>query len=97
MLFRSDRLGNGSGMIAQRGFRRPPTLHSDRLREAPVGYMFDVITNGLGAMPDYRSQIGVEDRWRIVAYLRALQLSQNATIDDLPADRRAELGSAAGN
>ncbi len=92
-----DRLGTGSGMIAQRGFRRPPTLHSDRLREAPVGYMFDVITNGFGAMPDYRSQIRVEDRWRIVAYTRALQLSQHATPADLPAGHRGLLDEPSGD
>jgi mono/diheme cytochrome c family protein len=74
-----SRVGDGNGMIPQRGYRHPPTYHSDRLRKAPLGYFFDVITNGFGAMPDYASQIPPDDRWRIVAYIRALQLSQNAT------------------
>jgi mono/diheme cytochrome c family protein len=72
-----DRVGNGLGMVVQRGYRQPPSLHLDRLRQAPAGHHFDVITNGFGAMPDYRAQIRPEDRWAIVAYLRALQLSQN--------------------
>jgi mono/diheme cytochrome c family protein len=92
-----DRTGSGNGMVVQRGFRRPPTFHQDRLREAPVGYLFDVITNGFGAMPDYRAQIRTEDRWLIVAYLRALQLSQNAGPDDVPADQRPLLSAATGN
>ena len=66
-------------MIVQRGFKQPPTYHQDRLRKAPLGYFFDVMTNGFGAMPDYASQIPPEDRWKIVAYIRALQLSQNAS------------------
>jgi hypothetical protein len=69
-------------MLPQRGYRHPPTYHQDRLRKAPLGYFFDVITNGFGAMPDYASQIPPDDRWRIVAYIRALQLSQNATAAD---------------
>ena len=72
-------------MVVQRGYRRPPSLHDDRLREAPVGHFFDVITNGFGAMPDYAAQIPVDDRWAIVAYVRALQLSQHATLADVPA------------
>jgi mono/diheme cytochrome c family protein len=75
-----SRLGDGNGMIVQRGFRRPPTYHQDRLRKAPLGYFFDIITNGFGAMPDYAAQIAPQDRWAIVAYIRALQLSQNATV-----------------
>ncbi|MBI2833361.1 MAG: cytochrome c [Acidobacteria bacterium] len=86
-----DRLGNGDGMIVRRGYRRPPSLHVDRLRAAPPGHFFDVMTNGFGAMPDYRHQISVPDRWAIVAYIRALQLSQRATIADVPAGRRREL------
>ena len=74
-----SRLGDGNGMIVQRGFQRPPTYHQDRLRKAPLGYFFDVITNGFGAMPDYAAQIAPADRWAIVAYIRALQLSQNAS------------------
>jgi len=76
------RMGDGNGMVPQRGYRHPPTFHQDRLRKAPVGYFFDVITNGFGAMPDYAMQVTPEDRWKIVAYIRALQLSQNATAAD---------------
>ena len=78
------RLGDGQGMIPKRGFRQPPTYHQDRLRRAPVGYLFDVATNGFGAMPDYASQISVDDRWKIVAYIRVLQLSQQGTTADVP-------------
>ena len=85
------RTGMGDGMIVRRGFRRPPTLHQDRLRSAPVGQLFDVITNGFGAMPDYAAQIAPADRWAIVAYVRALQLSEHAALTDVPADRRSEL------
>lgn len=70
-------LGDGNGMISRRGFIKPPTYHDDRLRNAPVGHFFDVITNGLGNMASYASQIPVADRWAIVAYIRALQLSHN--------------------
>ncbi|MBV9210952.1 MAG: cytochrome c, partial [Acidobacteria bacterium] len=69
--------GNGDGMIVRRGYRRPPSYHTDQLRQAPVGHFFDVMTNGWGAMPSYAAQIPVTDRWAIVAYIRALQLSQN--------------------
>jgi mono/diheme cytochrome c family protein len=86
-----DRTGSGNGMIVQRGFRRPPSYHEERLRNAPVGYFFDVMTNGFGAMQDYAAQVPVADRWAITAYIRALQLSHAATIDDVPADRRGEL------
>src|ERR1051326_852623 len=79
-----SRLGDGNGMIVQRGLRQPPSYHTERLRKAPLGYFFDVMTNGFGAMPDYASQIPSRDRWNIVAYIRALQLSQNATASDLP-------------
>jgi mono/diheme cytochrome c family protein len=70
--------GNGDGMIARRGFNKPlpASYHQDRLRQAPVGHFFDAMTNGWGAMPSYASQIPVEDRWKIIAYIRALQLSQ---------------------
>jgi mono/diheme cytochrome c family protein len=80
-------------MIEQRGFNHPPpqSYHVDRLRQAPVGYFFDVITNGLGAMPDYAAQIEPRDRWAIVAYVRVLQLSQHASVDDVPAAERAAL------
>lgn len=89
-----DRLGNGLGMIVRRGFRRPPSYHIDRLRQVPNGYIFDVITNGFGAMPDYSAQIQPADRWAIVSYIRALQLSQQATINDVPAAERAQLQGA---
>ena len=85
------RTGEGNGMIVQRGFRQPPSYMEDRLRNAPVGYFFDVMTHGFGAMQDYASQLPVADRWAIAAYIRALQYSQRATIDDVPADHRADL------
>ncbi len=83
--------GRGDGMVVQRGYRRPPSFHIDRLRQQPPGYFYDVITNGFGAMPDYATQIPVGDRWAIVAYLRALQMSENATLADVPEDVRARL------
>jgi mono/diheme cytochrome c family protein len=79
-----DRTGSGNGMVVQRGYKQPPSYHQDRLRNADVGYFFDVITNGFGAMPDYRAQIAPRDRWAIVAYIRALQYSQNAPAADVP-------------
>ncbi|HLH17846.1 MAG TPA: cytochrome c [Bryobacteraceae bacterium] len=90
-----DRLGTGNGMVVRRGYRHPPSYHIDRLRQAPNGYFYDVITNGFGAMPDYAAQIPVRDRWAIVAYVRALQLSQNASINDVPADARGQLTQGA--
>ena len=83
--------GQGNGMVVQRGFRAPPSYHEARLRAAPAGYFFDVMTHGFGAMSDYASQVSVSDRWAIAAYIRALQRSQQATIDDVPVARRAEL------
>jgi len=81
-----SRLGDGNGFIPSRGFaRKPPSFHIVRLQKAPLGYFYDVITNGFGIMPDYASQITPADRWKIVAYVRALQLSQNATRADVPA------------
>jgi mono/diheme cytochrome c family protein len=88
-------LGDGNGMVVQRGLRQAASFHQDRLREERVGYFFDVITNGFGAMPDYAAQIPVRDRWLIVAYVRALQLSQHASVDDVPADRRGDLDAPA--
>jgi mono/diheme cytochrome c family protein len=80
-----SRLGDGNGIVPSRGFaRKPPSFHIDRLRKAPLGYFFDVMTRGFGMMPDYASQISPEDRWKIVAYVRALQLSQNATSAEVP-------------
>jgi len=79
-----SRTGDGKGMIVQRGFQPPPSYHTDRLRKAPLGYFYGVVTNGFGAMPEYASQIPPRDRWDIVAYIRALQLSQNASTTDVP-------------
>ena len=90
-----DRVGNGNGMIVQRGYRRPPSLHDARLRAAATGYFFDVITNGFGVMPSYAMQVPVRDRWAIVAYIRALQLSQHATLADVPAAEILKLGADA--
>jgi cytochrome c553 len=83
--------GNGNGMIVERGFSEPPSYHIQRLRDSPVGHFFGVMTNGFGAMYSYGSRISPEDRWRIAAYIRALQVSQNGTIEDVPADQRANL------
>jgi len=88
------RTGAGDGMIVRRGYRKPPTFHQDRLRQAAPGYTFDVITNGFGAMPDYAQQIPVRDRWAIVAYIKALQRSQNAAVGTVPAEARAALDAA---
>ena len=90
------RLGDGDGMIVRRGFRKPPSYHIDRLRQAPNGYLYDVISSGFGAMPDYAAQVAPVDRWAIVAYVRALQLSQNASLNDVPATSRAELARGGG-
>lgn len=84
-----SRVGDGNGFVPSRGFaRRPPSYHIPRLQKAPLGYFFDVMTNGFGIMPDYASQIPVRDRWDIVAYIRALQLSQNATMADVPTGQK---------
>ncbi|MDQ3650486.1 MAG: cytochrome c [Acidobacteriota bacterium] len=89
--------GLGDGMVVRRGFRRPPSLHEDRLQtgDASAAHYFNVITNGWGSMPAYADLVPVEDRWRIIAYIRALQLSQRATLDDVPADQRAPLANGA--
>jgi mono/diheme cytochrome c family protein len=86
-----DYTGSGNGMIVQRGFPKPPSYHIDRLRTAPVGHFFDVMTNGFGEMYSYGSRISPEDRWRIAAYIRVLQLSQHATIQDVPESQRQKL------
>ena len=86
------RTGGGNGMIVERGMRPPPSFHVERLRDAPPGHFFDVITHGFGVMYDYSDRIPARDRWRIIAYVRALQRSQSASLADVPADRRAELG-----
>ncbi len=85
------RTGMGDGMIVRRGFKRPSSYHVDRLRQMPIGYYYDVMTNGYGAMSDYASQVPVEDRWAIAAFVRALQLSQYAPAAEVPADRHPEL------
>ena len=83
--------GDGNGMVAMRGMKHPPTYHQDRLRQVPNGYIYDVITNGFGAMMSYSAQIPPRDRWAIVAYLRALQLSRNAKVSELPPDIREKV------
>ena len=88
--------GDGNGMIAMRGMKHPPTFHQDRLRQAPNGYFYDNITNGFGAMYGYSAQIPPRDRWAIIAYVRALQLSRNAKAADLPAELREKLDSTGG-
>ena len=85
------RAGLGDGMVVKRGYRRPPPFADERLRQAPIGHFFDVITNGFGAMPDYAAQVRVTDRWAIAAYVRALQLSAHATLADVPAAERGRL------
>jgi mono/diheme cytochrome c family protein len=80
--------GYGDGVIVRRGFKAPPSYHIDRLRDAPVGYLFAVETYGYGAMADYAEQVSTADRWAIVAYIRALQLSQRVQLSDLAADDR---------
>lgn len=85
------RVGDGKGMVVQRGFRQPPSYHIDRLRAAPIGHFYDVVTNGFGAMPSYGEQVTPQDRWAIIAYIRALQLSQHAPISDVPLEKRDKL------
>jgi hypothetical protein len=87
-----SRTGDGDGMIVRRGFTHPPSFHTDRLRQLPPGHVFRIITEGFAAMPSYRQQIEPIDRWAIVAYIRALQFSQNASLEDVPADQRQRLG-----
>ena len=89
------KLGDGNGMVVQRGLRQAASYHQDRLRQEKLGYFYDVITNGFGAMQGYAEQIPVRDRWLIVAYVRALQFSQHASVNDVPADRRGALDAAA--
>jgi cytochrome c5 len=83
--------GDGMGMVAMRGMKHPPSYHQERLRNVPNGYLYDVVTNGFGAMYGYSAQIPPRDRWAIVAYLRALQLSRNAPVGQLPAELREKL------
>ena len=86
------RLGDGHGMIVTRGLRQPPSYHDERLRNAPIGHFFDVMTNGYGAMYSYASRVPVDDRWRIASYIRALQMSQNP-----PGNVAAQAANAAGS
>jgi hypothetical protein len=86
--------GDGNGMIVMRGMKHPPSYHDDRLRQAPNGYFYDVVTNGFGQMLSYSAQIPPHDRWAIIAYVRALQLSRNAKVSDLPAELRQKLQSS---
>ena len=86
--------GDGNGMAAMRGMKHPPSYHQDRLRQATNGYIYDVVTNGFGAMYGYSAQIPPRDRWAIIAYVRALQLSRNAKVADLPAELREKLNQS---
>jgi Cytochrome C oxidase, cbb3-type, subunit III len=88
-----DYTGSGHGMIVERGFPQPPSYHIERLRDAPVGHFYQVMTNGFGAMYSYSARVDPGDRWRIAAYIRVLQLSENAKIDDVPEADRAKLTS----
>jgi mono/diheme cytochrome c family protein len=90
------KLGDGQGMVVQRGLRQAASYHQDRLRQEKLGYFYDVITNGFGAMQGYAEQIPVRDRWLIVAYVRTLQLSQHAPAADLSDEQRRELGVTPG-
>jgi len=92
-----DVTGSGRGMIVLRGFPAPPSFHLDRLRHAPAGHFFDVMTNGIGVMYSYSSRVNPEDRWRIAAYIRALQLSRQASIDDVPAAKQKDLQAEEGH
>jgi len=86
-----DQVGTGRGMVVQRGFPQPPSFHIDRLKMAPNGYYFDVMTNGMGKMYSYSARIPVKDRWAIVAYVRALQRSQNSRLSDVPLQNQNNL------
>jgi mono/diheme cytochrome c family protein len=87
------RTGAGDGMVVRRGFRQPLPYRDDRLKNRTVGYLFDVITNGVGAMPPYSPQIAALDRWAIIAYVRALQLSESATVADVPQAERDKMNT----
>ena len=89
-----SRAGDGDGMVVRRGFPNPPSYHTDRLRKAPDAHLYSVITNGYGAMYSYADRVDAPDRWAIVAYIRALQLSQNARLSDVPDAQRTELESS---
>jgi mono/diheme cytochrome c family protein len=85
------RVGDGNGMVVLRGYRQAASFYTDKLVHAPVGHFFDVITNGFGAMPSYASRIEPDDRWRVAAYIRALELSESASLNDVPPDQRQNL------
>jgi mono/diheme cytochrome c family protein len=85
--------GDGNGMVVQRGFPAPPTYHQDRLRQAPIGHFFAVMTHGYGVMYSYAQRVPPSDRWAIAAYIRALQLSHDARLQDVPPDEQAKLAS----
>jgi len=89
------RTGEGNGMIVQRGYPAPPSYHIDRLRQAPVGHFFDVMTHGYGVMYSYAQRVTPEDRWAIAAYIRVLQQSHNSRLSDVPVSERASLEKAA--
>lgn len=89
--------GEGNGMIVQRGFPQPPSFHVERLRGAPIGHFYDVITNGYGVMYSYAARVEPHDRWAIAAYIRALQLSRHAAPGDVPPEARAQLQLEAAN
>src|SRR5689334_9456802 len=86
-----SRIGDGNGMVVRRGFRQAASYHTEKLLKAPIGHFFDVMTNGFGAMPSYASRVDPDDRWRIAAYIRVLQYSQNVKASDVPADKQGDL------
>jgi mono/diheme cytochrome c family protein len=86
-----SRVGDGNGIVVRRGFRQAASYHTEKMLKAPVGHFFDVMTNGFGAMPSYASRVESDDRWRIAAYIRVLQFSQAAKIEDVPPDQRSEI------
>jgi mono/diheme cytochrome c family protein len=86
-----SKIGDGKGIMVERGYVPPPSFHDDRLRNFPDGHIFIVISHGIRNMPSYGSQIPVDDRWAIVAYVRALERAQNASLEDVPVERRKEL------
>jgi mono/diheme cytochrome c family protein len=89
-----SRVGDGNGMVVSRGLKHPPSYHEERLKKEPIGYFFDVMTHGFGSMKDYSAQVKPEDRWAIAAYIRALQLSQDAKLSDVPDSERANIKPA---
>jgi mono/diheme cytochrome c family protein len=86
-----SRVGDGNGVVVQRGMKHPPSYHEPRLKQIALGHFYDVMTNGFGAMLNYSAQISPQDRWAIAAYIRVLQLSQDATVADVPENERANI------